>query len=207
MPLPSILDCCRVDLLEPEDALLAKYPPLMARRIMRIREIYNMWLSNPTLKDKQLRDQIMSRFGISQSAAYSDLSVVHQLIPLLSQNSRQYHRARFVEMCMETYSKGKARNDVRSMASVIATYGKVLKLDEPDEIQDIYDQMHVQPFCAGTDPRPLGIKEIPDIYNYIDRLTKDLYPDHPDMIDVEYEEVDLEEDIIFKSFDSDADKS
>ncbi len=82
MPLPPILESCKLDMLLSDDELRDKYPLAMAERIMRIREMYNYWLSNPSMRDRQLRDTIMSRFNISQSAAYSDIKVIHELAPL-----------------------------------------------------------------------------------------------------------------------------
>lgn len=206
MPLPSILDSCKLELFSDESEIRDKYPLAMAERILRIREMYNYWLSSPSIRDRQLRDTIMSRYEVSQSTAYADINLLHQLIPMLSNKSRDFHRVRFNEMTLETYAKAKARNDARSMAMAAANYAKYNKVEQDDEIKDIYDQVQNQPFCASTDPTPLGIKPIPDIYNYIERLNKDLYPDHPDMMDVDYEEIDLEEDIIFKPRADDTDK-
>ena len=197
MALPSTYEACKVDLLASDEELRAKYPADLAGRVMRIREMYNHWLSNPAIKDRQLRDTIMSRFGISQSAAYSDIVIIHQLVPLLAQKSRDFHRARANEMYLETYAMAKARKDVKTMAQIIASYSKTNGLDKEDEIAVPYEDIVKQPFCATLDVRVLGIKPIPDIYNHIAKLTKELLRDHADIVDVEYEEPDLEEDYIF----------
>ena len=82
MPLPSALDACKVDLFSSDEDLRQKYPVAFAERVMRIRDMYNYWLANPSMKDRQLRDQIMSRYDVSQSCAYSDIAIIHQLAPL-----------------------------------------------------------------------------------------------------------------------------
>jgi len=193
----SPVEACKADLFTSSDELCAKYPVPLAERIMRLREMYNYWLANPSMKDRQLRDQIMSRYGVSQSTAYSDISIIHQLVPLLANNSREYHRARANEMLSETYAMAKARKDTKTMERVISTYGKVNNLDKPDEFSPQYDLIPVQPFIPSTDPRVLGIEPIPDIYNHIANLTKDLMRDHRDIVDVEFEEADLEESHLF----------
>ncbi len=193
----SPIEACKVDLFASADDLRAKYPLPLAERVMRLREMYNYWLANPSMKDRQLRDQIMSRYEVSQSTAYSDIAIIHQLVPLLANNSREYHRARANEMLSETYAMAKARKDTKTMERVIATYGKINSLDKPDEFSPQYDLIPVQPYCATTDPTVLGIQPIPDIYNHIAKLTKDLLRDHRDIVDVEYEEPDLEESHLF----------
>lgn len=209
--LPSPLEACKMDLLSSDDELRAKYPPAIAERVMRLREVYNYWLSNPSVKDRQLREVIMSRHGVSQSTAYSDISIIHQLVPLLSQKSRDFHRTRANEMILETYAMAKGRKDVKAMAQAISLYSKYNKIDEDEEAVNLYDQVPVQPFCASNDITILGVKPIPDAYNYIARLTKELSRDFADITDVECEEVDLEEKFLFPDIapeldDADADK-
>lgn len=197
MPLPSILESCKLHLLDADDELLSRFPLQMAERIMRIREMYNYWLANPSMKDRQLRDAIMSRYDISQSTAYSDIAVIHQLVPLLSAKSRDFHRARSNEMMLETYAMAKARKDTRTMSMTAANYAKYNRVDLEDEMSMPYEDIVYQPFCPTLDVTVLGIKPIPDVYRHIDRLTKDLSRDFADIEDVEYEDADLEEDKLF----------
>lgn len=195
--LPSPLEACKVDLLASDDELREKYPLALAERVMRLREMYNYWLSNPSMKDRQLRDAIMSRYDVSQSTAYSDINIIHQLAPLLAQKSRDFHRARANEMFLETYAMAKARKDTKTMERVVSSYAKYNRVDLEDEMAMPYDEIVIQPFCATLDVRVLGLKPIPDVYNHIAKLTKELSRDFVDIQDVEYEEADLEEDKLF----------
>lgn len=197
MPLPSALDACKVDLFSSDEELRAKYPVAFAERVMRIRDMYNYWLANPSMKDRQLRDQIMSRYDVSQSCAYSDISIIHQLAPLVQQNSRDFHRVRYNEMILETYAMAKARKDTKTMERAATSYAKYNRVDLEDEMAMPYDEIVVQPFCATLDVTVLGLPAIPDVYNHIDKLTKELSRDFADITDVDYEDVDLEEDKIF----------
>lgn len=195
--IPSPLEACKVDLLASDEELHEKYPPALAERVMRLREMYNYWLCNPSMKDRQLRDTIMSRFDVSQSTAYSDIHIIHQLVPLLSQKSRDFHRTRYNEMILETYAMAKARKDTKAMERAATSYAKYNRVDLEDEISMPYDEIVPQPFCATLDVRVLGLKPIPDVYDHIDKLTKELSRDFVDMEDVEYELIDLEEDALF----------
>lgn len=195
--LPSPFEACKVDLLASDDELRSKYPLALAERVMRLREMYNHWLSNPSMKDRELRDEIISRFGVSQSTAYSDISIIHQLVPLLSQKSRDFHRARSNEMFLETYALAKEKNNVKVMAQAAAAYAKFNRVDLEDEMSMPYDDIVPQPFCATLDVSVLGVTPIPNIYDHIAKLTKDLSRDFADIRDVEYEDIDLEEDKLF----------
>lgn len=195
--LPSPLEACKIDLFADECELRDKYPLALAERVLRLREMYNYWLANPSMKDRQLRDAIVSRFHVSQSTAYSDINIIHQLVPLLSQKSRDFHRTRANEMLLETYAMAKARKDTKTMERAAASYAKANRVDLEDEVTLPYDQVAIQPFCATLDVRVLGIEPIPDIYNHIAKLTKELSRDCRDIDDVDYEEVDLEENQLF----------
>lgn len=196
--LPSPLEACKADLLASDDELKEKYPIPIAERVMRLREMYNYWLSNPSMKDRQLRDAIMSRYDVSQSTAYSDINIIHQLAPLLAQKSRDFHRARANEMFLETYAMAKARKDTKTMERVVSSYAKYNRVDLEDELAMPYDEIVIQPFAATLDVRVLGIKPIPDVFNHIAKLTKELSRDFVDIQDVEFEEADLEEDKLFQ---------
>ena len=203
----SALDACRVDLFASESELREKYSVALAERVMRLREMYNYWLANPSMKDRQLRDALMSRYGISQSVAYSDIHTLQQLVPLLSNKSREFHRARSNEMFLETYAMAKARKDTKTMERTAASYAKYNGIDKEDEVSLPLDQLLPQPFCATLDVRVLGLEPIPDVYNFISKLTKELSKDFRDIEDVEAEDVDLEENQLFTPLPDAPDKS
>ena len=203
MPLPSILDSCKLELFSDESEIRDRYPIAMAERILRIREMYNYWLASPSIRDRQLRDTIMSRFEVSQSTAYADINILHQLIPMLSTKSRDFHRVRFNEMTLETYAKAKARNDARSMAMAAANYAKYNRVDLEDEMSMPYEDIVPQPFCPTLDPTVLGIKPIPNVYEHIARLEREFTRD---IEDVEYEDADTEIDRLFAPLSDDTDQ-
>ena len=72
----NTLEVCRTDLFTAEDELRLRYPDAIADRVLRIREEYNWFLSNPDAKDRQFVENAVSRFSISKVLAYSDLAIV-----------------------------------------------------------------------------------------------------------------------------------
>jgi hypothetical protein len=197
MPRQPILEICSKDLFTAEDELLEKYNAEQAQRVLRLRDMYNYYISNPDTKDRQFVDTAMSRHGIMKSQAYADLSIIKSLLPLLSSASRDFHRFRFNEMILETYQMAKARKDTKTMEKAASSYAKFNRVDLEDEQALPYDLIVVQPFTATSDPRVLGIKPIPNVEEKIAAMLKKYRQESMDIDDVNYEEVDLEEEELF----------
>lgn len=197
MPRQPILEICSKDLFTAEDELLEKYNAEQAQRVLRLRDMYNYYISNPDIKDRQFVDTAMSRHGIMKSQAYADLSIIKSLLPLLSSASRDFHRFRFNEMILETYQMAKARKDTKTMEKAASSYAKFNRVDLEDEQALPYDLIVVQPFTATSDPRVLGIKPIPNVEEKIAAMLKKYRQESMDIDDVDYEEVDLEEEELF----------
>ena len=192
MPNPSTLEICRIDLFTAKDELQQRYADGIVERIMRIRDEYNWFLSNPESKDRQFVEQAVSRHGVSRMQAYNDLAVVKALLPHLAQASRDFHRYRYNEMILETYQMAKKRKDTKTMEKAASSYAKYNRVDLEDEQAVPYDLIVVQPFTATDDPTVLGIKPIPNINERIHALLKKYQAENMDIEDVEFEEPDLE---------------
>lgn len=91
----------------------------------------------------------------------------------------------------------KKRKDTKTMERAATSYAKYFKVDVEEELIPDYDKIVVQPFTPTVDPTVLGLKPIPNAFEYIDSLTKELARDLPDIMDVEAEEADLQEGRFF----------
>lgn len=202
----SALEACRCDLLTDEAELREKYAPMLAARVLRLRECYNRWIATPSMHDRQMVEYIIKAYGVGKSAAYSDVGIIKQLFPLLQEAPRSFHRTRAGEMALETYNKAKKKGDTKTMERCVATYAKIYDVGREDEKELPYDQVAVQPFCATLDVRVLGIKPIPNVFDVIARISKELSQDNSDIMDVEFEEADLEEADLFGPLKNDSNK-
>ena len=194
---PSTLEICRLDLFTAEDELRERYPDSIVTRVLRVREEYNWFLSNPDAKDRQFVENAVSRFGISKSLAYYDLGIVKMLLPHLAQASRDFHRYRYNEMILETFQMAKKRKDTKTMEKAASSYAKFNRVDLEDEQAVPYDLIVVQPFTATDDPSVLGIKPMPRLQERIQELLHKYQAENIDIADIEYEEADLEESALF----------
>ena len=203
MPRQPIIEICRRDMFTAESELMQKYNPEQAQRIIRLRDMYTWFLSNPDSKDRQFIDMAASRYSLCRSQAYSDLAVIKLLLPLLASASRDFHRYRYNEMILETYQMAKARKDTKTMEKAASSYAKFNRVDLEDEQAIPYDKIVVQPFTATDDPRVLGIEPKPNIKQRIKSLLHEMRRDCDDIEDVSWEEADLEEAELFPTADPD----
>ncbi|MBO4722703.1 MAG: hypothetical protein J5629_07200 [Muribaculaceae bacterium] len=197
MPQHSTIEICRADLFTAKSELELRYTENVVARIMRIREEYNWFLSNPDSKDRQFVETAMARHGIEKSAAYADLKVVKALLPHLASATRDFHRYRYNEMILETFQMAKKRKDTKTMEKAASSYAKFNRVDLEDEQVVPYDMIVVQPFTATDDPTVLGIKPIPNIREKIRMLLNKYRAENIDIEDIEFEEADLEETDLF----------
>lgn len=200
---PQAIDACRADLFTNEDDLRKIYCEQIVRRVLRVREEYQWFLSNPEAKDRQFVEAVMSRHGINRSQAYSDLAIVKALLPHLSEATRDFHRFRYNEMIIETFQMAKKRKDTKTMEKAASSYAKFNRVDLDDEQAVPYDMIVVQPFTATDDPSVLGIKPIPNINERISELIKKYRAENIDIEDIEFEEADLEWNSLLPAEDDD----
>ena len=201
MPFPSVQDIVQVDFFTSEDVLRDKYPDVSVERVLRLRAMYNWFISNPESKDKEFVDECLSRYGVSKTLAYDDLRVIKSVLPHITQASRDYHRWKYNEMILETYQMAKKRKDTKTMERAATSYAKFNNVNVEDEQSVPYDLIVVQPFTATQDPSVLGIKPIPNIEKKISDLIAKYRAESMDIDDIEYEEPDIMDWDSFKEID------
>ena len=207
MAIPSALEVCRSDLFTKEADLLQRYPQVLVDKVLRVREMYNWFISNPDGTDREFVSEICQRHEISKVTAYGDLAIVKTLLPALGSASRDFHRWRFNEMILNTYKMAEKRKDTKTMERAASSYAKYNHIDLEDEQAMPYDMIVPQPFTATGDPRVLGIEPIPNINEKISKMIEKYRKETIDIEDVEFEEVDLEFDTLFPSSPSEQNES
>ena len=53
MGTPSAIEVCRADLFTRESELLERYPQVLVDKVLRVREMYNWFISNPDGSDRE----------------------------------------------------------------------------------------------------------------------------------------------------------
>ena len=197
MSYPNAIEVCRTELFTKEAELRERYPQAIVDKLLRVREMYNWFIANPDGTDREFVAEVCQRHGIHRTTAYSDLSVVKSLLPMLGSASRDFHRWRTNEMLIATYKMAEKRKDSKTMERAATAYGKLNRVDLEDEQAMPYDLIVPQPFTATDDPRVLGIEPIPNINDKIAAMIDKYRKETIDIEDVEFEEYDLEFDTLF----------
>ena len=192
MPFPAVNDIVQTDLFTAEDELRSKYPATSVERVLRLRAMYNWFISNPESKDKEFVDECLSRYGVSKTLAYDDLRIIKSVLPHITEASRDYHRWKYNEMILETYQMAKKRKDTKTMERAATSYAKFNNVNVEDEQSVPYDMIVIQPFTATDDPSVLGIKPIPNIDKKIADLISKYRAESIDIDDIEFEEPDID---------------
>lgn len=202
MPLPAIITVATADLFTDEVTLRQKYQDVQVTHLLRLRDMYNWYLSNPDAHDRQFVDECRSRYSLCKSQAYEDLALIKKLLPALTQSSRDFHRWKANEMLLETYRMAKARKDTKTMEKAASSYAKYNRVDIEDEQAVPYEDIVIQPFRATMDPTVLNLKPIPNIDEKIAAMIARYTKESMDIEDVEYEEADLDEQELFAEPDT-----
>lgn len=193
----SASDVCRKDLYTPKDVLLQKYPADTVEKVIRVRDIHQRLIADPTANQTLIVEDIVKFYGVTKQAAYSDLRIVKQLLPTLTESRRNFHRWRANEMMLETYRMAKEKEDLATMERVASSYAKYNKIDQEDDADTLLERMPPQPFVQTVDPSVLGIAPIPNLQERIKALYEKYSRETPEIEDVQYEEADLLEDELF----------
>lgn len=193
----TALDICRTDLFTAESELRQRFPTPLVDKVIRIRMLYNWYLSNPSGSDSNAVAQVVQAYGCHKTTAYKDLQVVKALLPMLATASRDFHRWRTNEMLKATYDKAEAKGDTKTMERVATSYGRLNQIDKEDEQAMPYDKIATQPFVPTMDPRVLGIEPIPNIDKKIREMIGKYRKETLDIEDVSWEEADLNLDVLF----------
>lgn len=197
MPLPAIIDIAETHLFSDGDKMeAAGVPAATIDHLIRLRDIYNHWLSFPSKRDRDMIALIKQRYGIGDSQARVDLKLVKVLLGNLEQTTKQYHRYRFTVMVTRAYDKAEKLNDARSMVAAAAQYAKYQQLDKEDERANVIDKLVPLRLAFTDNPQVIGIRRVPNVREKIKKMKEKYWAE--ETIDVDFEDIDAQVDDIFR---------
>lgn len=160
----DVIEVMRDSLFLPIDELRDRgFSAPQVQRILRVRDMYNYWLQYPSRREKDVVNEIMSRYGLNRTSAYRDISVLKSLLGDLGKVSKDFVRFQFNSMIMETYTLAKQRGDLSAMAAAADKYAKYNQLDREDVLDHQWDSIVPQRFELTDDPTVIGLRPIPNI--------------------------------------------
>jgi hypothetical protein len=196
MAIPATIDICEKYLFADVSEMVEEgVPEIIQKRLLRLRDLYNYWISFPSKKDMEMAEEDMRRNGIGKSAAYEDVRILKKLLGNFAKTTKDYHRYKFTLMIDESFQMAKRTKDAKAMASAANFYAKYTQLDKEDSVERGYDQIVIQPFEPTDDPTVLGLKPIPNLREKIARKIKQYWTE--DVEEVTFEDAEFNEDKIF----------
>lgn len=196
MPLPAIIDVAHDYLFADVSKMSAAgLPEATIRHIVRLRDIYNYWLSFPSKRDRDIVAELRSRYGIGDTVAREDLRLIKNLLGEFQKVSKDYMRYRVTMMLNRAYEKADAANNTRDMVAAAKALKEVHQLDKDDPRADILDKVVPIVLNFTDDPTVIGIQRMPDFRNRIKEVKNKYWLEQTE--DVEFEEIDAKLDDIF----------
>ena len=193
----ALIDVAHRHLFSDRDQMVkAGVPVATIEHLIRLRDLYNYWLTYPSKRDRDIVAELKSRYKIGNTVAYEDLRIIKTLLGDLQKATRDYHRYRFNAMITKAYEKADADNNTRDMVAAAAQYARYNQLDKEDDRASVLDTLAPIMLNFTDDPTTIGISRMPDFRDKI-RAAKERYWVEATE-DVEYEEVDADLDNIFK---------
>ncbi len=134
----------------------ARLPTDVQQRLLRIRDIYTYWLKFPKTEERDIIQEIKSRYRVKDTMAYEDLRLIKICLGTLNQVTKDYDRYLFRQRCEEGFKMARELKDPNAFAKVLAAYGKYTQLDKSEADAPAYSDIVVQSFEITTDPSVLG---------------------------------------------------
>lgn len=192
----ALIDVAHRHLFSDRDQMVkAKISAGTIEHIIRLRDLYNYWLTYPSKRDRDIVAELRSRYKIGNTVAYEDLRVLKTLLGDLQKTTRDYHRYRFNQMITKAYEKADADNNTRDMVAAAAQYARYNQLDKEDDRASVLDTLAPIMLNFTDDPETIGIKRMPDFREKIRAMHDRYWVEDTEYVD--YEEVDADLDNIF----------
>lgn len=197
MPLPAIIDIAETHLFSDRNKMeAAGLPEASISHLLRLRDVYNYWISFPNKKDRDIVALLRSRYSLGDSQARNDLKLVKVLLGNLERTTKDYHRHRFLTVINRAIELAELQNNPEAMIKVADKYAKYMQLDKEDERINVLDKLVPLKLVFTDNPEVIGIKRVPNAREKV-RAMKDKYWTE-ETVDVEFEDIDANMDELFR---------
>lgn len=158
---PTLVATVREHLFStPEQMTEAHIHAPLQKRMVRLREIYLLWLNTPQTEERDMVADIQRRYNIGMSAAYEDLRLVKICLGAVNQVTKDYDRYLFRCRAEEGFRMAREQGDAKAFASVLSAYGKYAGLDKSEADMPAYSDIVPTVLMPTDNPEVIGIRPI-----------------------------------------------
>lgn len=168
--------------------------PAEAQQLKRIRAVFSISLSNPSTPDTNLRDYLISEFGISQTQAYRDIGNMRVLLPNVQQAAKEWHRYLVNEELKQVIEQCKllGADYIKDRIQAVSIYAKYNKLNKEDALEYPWEDIKPQSIEPSSDVTILGVKPLAnkeeEIKKMFDKYKGDIEIEDADYVDMHDED-------------------
>lgn len=133
------------------------------KRLLELREIYQYWITYPTIRERDILEEMEKRFELTRQQAYKYMSVLRVLIGDLGKTSKDYMRWLFNQRILDMYDKANKDGNVEAAIKALGQFAKYNQLDKEDIVANRWETLKPQMFIMTDDPSVIGFKPIANI--------------------------------------------
>lgn len=136
-----------------------------AQRLDRLKLIFARWVENPLITDTQMRDYIMTTFGVGREMAYSDMNLVVRLFGSAPKAEKEFMRMKANRLLQSATAAALSGDEKRAKAltKIAEAITKTNQLDQPDGEDYQWEDIVPKDESFSVDPEVIGIKKVPGI--------------------------------------------
>lgn len=155
-------------------------------RLDRLKAIFTRWKSNPLITETQMRDYIITQFGIGRVQAYRDMATVKLLFGSAPKAEKEFQRMRANRLLEAAQAAALAGDDkqAKSLTKIAEVIVKTNQLDQPDGEDYPWEEIVPRDESFSVDPETIGIAKVPNIEEKVKKLLAQ-YTSEIDDVDIQ----------------------
>lgn len=126
----------------------------------RIKFGYTTWLEHPTYTDTQMRNLVMTQFGVDRHVALQDLTLIRLLLGNVTNASKEFFRYK-VNHLLDLATSAALAGDhqkAKSLTKIADTFAKNNRTEENDGDHIPWDRIVPKDLSVSIDPAVAGVK-------------------------------------------------
>lgn len=131
----------------------------------RIKDAYTYWLDKPMLSEKDIRDYLIVRHGMSKTQAYDELTFVKLLLGNVTLAAKNWWRFK-VNAILDTATKAAEAGDTakaKALQKIAESYIKNNRCNTDDGERLPWEEIKPKDWSFSVDPAVAGVKVDPKL--------------------------------------------
>lgn len=158
MPRTDKLELIYKAMFVPEEEI--SLSPTDRALLMRVKFGYTTWLEHPTYTDAQMRNLLMTQFGIEKYLALQDLTLIRLVLGNVSNASKEFFRYK-VNHILDLATNAALAGDhakAKSLTKIAEAFARNNRTEDNDGEYIPWDKIVPKDISVSIDPEVAGVK-------------------------------------------------